>query len=47
VIDEVERRAPDGFERLDDEIDPAELESIVTGYAQASGSSREQVNRAR
>ena len=36
VIDEVERRAPDGFSKLEDVIDPAELEKIVTGYAQAS-----------
>jgi 5-methylphenazine-1-carboxylate 1-monooxygenase len=36
VIDEVERRAPDGFERLDDVIDPAELEAIVKSYAAAS-----------
>ncbi|WUH98092.1 hypothetical protein OHR68_32005 [Spirillospora sp. NBC_00431] len=45
VIDEVERRAPDGFARLADVIDPATLEAIVSGYAQVSGSSREQVNR--
>ncbi|OLT05998.1 salicylate 1-monooxygenase [Pseudonocardia sp. CNS-004] len=36
VIDEVERRAPDGFDRLDDVIDPAELEAIVKSYAAAS-----------
>ncbi|MGH3170866.1 MAG: FAD-dependent monooxygenase, partial [Trebonia sp.] len=36
VIDEVERRAPDGFTRLADVIDPAELEKILSGYAQAS-----------
>ncbi|MFI0372772.1 flavin-dependent oxidoreductase [Actinomadura sp. 1N219] len=45
VIDEVERRAPGGFTRLEDVIDPAALEAVVTGYAQVSGSSREQVNR--
>jgi 2-polyprenyl-6-methoxyphenol hydroxylase-like FAD-dependent oxidoreductase len=45
VIDEVERRAPDGFSRLDDVIDPAELEAIVSGYARLSGASKEQVNR--
>jgi 2-polyprenyl-6-methoxyphenol hydroxylase-like FAD-dependent oxidoreductase len=39
VIDEVERRAPDGFSRLADVIDPAELEKIVSDYAQASGQS--------
>jgi 2-polyprenyl-6-methoxyphenol hydroxylase-like FAD-dependent oxidoreductase len=36
VIDEVERRAPDGFEQLDDVIDPAELGAIVQSYAAAS-----------
>lgn len=40
VIDEVERRAPDGFDRLEDVIDPAELTAIVTSYAQASGQSK-------
>jgi len=45
VIDEVERRAPEGFSRLEDVIDSATLEAIVNGYAHASGSSPEQVNR--
>jgi 5-methylphenazine-1-carboxylate 1-monooxygenase len=36
VIDEVERRAPDGFDRLDDVIEPAELDAIVRSYAAAS-----------
>lgn len=45
VIDEVERRAPDGFDRLADVIDDAELDAVVSGYAQVSGSSREQLNR--
>lgn len=45
VIDEVERRAPDGFTRLDDVIDAAELDAIVTGYAQVTGASTDQVNR--
>jgi len=36
VIDEVERRAPDGFDRLDDVIDPAELEEIVRSYTAVS-----------
>jgi len=45
VIDEVERRAPDGFDRLDDVIDAAELDSVLSSYATASGASREQVNR--
>ncbi len=37
VIDEVERRAPDGFNRLTDVIDPAELDAVVSGYTRASG----------
>jgi 5-methylphenazine-1-carboxylate 1-monooxygenase len=40
VIDKVEERAPDGFTRLEDVIDPAELDAIVTGYAKASGVTR-------
>ena len=44
VIDEVERRAPDGFHRVEDVIDPAELETVVSGYARAAGASTEQVN---
>lgn len=32
VIDEVERRAPAGFARLDDVITPAALEAIVSSY---------------
>ncbi|MGH3585527.1 MAG: flavin-dependent oxidoreductase [Pseudonocardia sp.] len=47
VIDEVERRAPEGFERLEDVIEPRELDAIVSGYARAAGSSQDQVNRAR
>jgi 5-methylphenazine-1-carboxylate 1-monooxygenase len=45
VIDEVERRAPHGFSRIDEVISPAELEAVLTGYAQASGGSQTQVNR--
>ncbi len=45
VIDEVERRAPEGFSRLEDVIDSATLEAIVNSYAHASGSSPEQVTR--
>jgi 5-methylphenazine-1-carboxylate 1-monooxygenase len=45
VIDEVERRAPDGFERIEDVIDPAELDAIVAGYLRVSGGSQDQVNR--
>jgi 2-polyprenyl-6-methoxyphenol hydroxylase-like FAD-dependent oxidoreductase len=39
VIDEVERRAPDGFGSVADVIDPAELEKMVSDYAQAAGQS--------
>ncbi|MER5388438.1 flavin-dependent oxidoreductase [Saccharopolyspora sp. NPDC002686] len=44
VIDEVERRAPNGFSRIEDVIDVATLEAVVAGYAQASGASQQQVN---
>ncbi|MDA3624035.1 flavin-dependent oxidoreductase [Saccharopolyspora sp. WRP15-2] len=44
VIDEVERRAPNGFSRIEDVIDVAALEAVVAGYAQASGASQQQVN---
>lgn len=37
VIDEVERRAPDGFSRIEDVIDPAELENIINSYTRVSG----------
>lgn len=46
IIDEVERLAPEGFSRIEDVIDAATLEAAVAGYAQASGSSQEQVNDA-
>jgi 5-methylphenazine-1-carboxylate 1-monooxygenase len=45
VIDEVERRAPDGFEDIDDVLSHAEREAIVKGYAQLAGFAKEQVNR--
>jgi hypothetical protein len=45
VIDEVERLAPEGFSRIEDVMDPATIEAVVAGYAQASGASRDQVNR--
>ena len=47
VIDEVERRAPDGFDLLEDVIDAAELEAVVSAYARAAGASTEQVNSGR
>jgi hypothetical protein len=37
VIDEVERRAPDGFTDLADVIEPAELDAIIAGYQAVSG----------
>lgn len=36
VIDEVERRAPAGFSRLEDVIAPAALEAIVSSYNRAT-----------
>jgi len=45
VIDEVERRAPDGFKSIDDVLSHAEREAIVKGYAQLAGFAKEQVNR--
>jgi hypothetical protein len=45
VIDEVERRAPDGFANIDDVLSHAEREAIVKGYAQLAGFAKEQVNR--
>ncbi len=46
VIDEVERRAPDGFNDLDKVISFEERKAIVTGYAQMAGFTQDQVNRA-
>ena len=45
VIDAVEQRAPDGFERIDDVLSPADREAIVRGYASTAGFTREQVSR--
>jgi 2-polyprenyl-6-methoxyphenol hydroxylase-like FAD-dependent oxidoreductase len=45
VIDEVERLAPDGFERIDDVLSHAQREAIVKGYAQLAGFAKDQVNR--
>ncbi|MBS9721398.1 flavin-dependent oxidoreductase [Tianweitania sp. BSSL-BM11] len=47
VIDEVERRAPDGCGDLDTVISFAEREAIVRGYAATAGFSTSQVNQAR
>ncbi|MDH7796570.1 MULTISPECIES: flavin-dependent oxidoreductase [unclassified Beijerinckia] len=37
AIDEVERRAPNGFAKLADVIDDGELKAIVAGYAKMAG----------
>lgn len=46
VIDEVERRAPEGFSRIEDVMAAAEMEALVKSYARVTGASQEQVNRA-
>jgi 2-polyprenyl-6-methoxyphenol hydroxylase-like FAD-dependent oxidoreductase len=45
VIDEVERRAPNGFADINEVLSYAEREAIVRGYAQLAGFAKEQVNR--
>jgi 2-polyprenyl-6-methoxyphenol hydroxylase-like FAD-dependent oxidoreductase len=37
ILDMVEERAPDGFKRLEDVIDPAEVASFVQRYKAAAG----------
>ena len=37
ILDMVEERAPDGFERLADVIDPAEVDAFVKRYKAAAG----------
>jgi 2-polyprenyl-6-methoxyphenol hydroxylase-like FAD-dependent oxidoreductase len=44
VIDEVERRAPDGFAEIDRVLSYQKREAIVKGYAQLAGFAQEQVN---
>ena len=46
VIDLVEERAPDGFERLEDVATREELEAMVRGYASLAKFSQSDVNRA-
>lgn len=41
VIDEVNARAPEGFDNLDDVISREELEAIVAGYSKLAGFARE------
>lgn len=43
VIDEAERRAPDGFDRLEDVMSVEERDAIIASYAQATGATPEQV----
>lgn len=45
VIDLVEERAPDGFERLEDVASREELEAMVRGYASLARFSQSDVNR--
>jgi 5-methylphenazine-1-carboxylate 1-monooxygenase len=44
VIDEVERRAPNGFDDIDALLSHAEREAIVKGYAKLAGFAKEQLN---
>jgi 5-methylphenazine-1-carboxylate 1-monooxygenase len=37
ILDMVEERAPNGFERLEDVVDPREVEAVVTQYKAAAG----------
>jgi hypothetical protein len=43
VIDEVERRAPDGFDRLTDVLPDTELDEMLAAYAAATGATPHQV----
>jgi 2-polyprenyl-6-methoxyphenol hydroxylase-like FAD-dependent oxidoreductase len=45
VIDEVERRAPDGFDDIDAVLSRPEREAIVKGYAQLAGFATGRANR--
>nr|ALL53629.1 monooxygenase [uncultured bacterium fosmid I5J7] len=45
VIDLVNQRAPDGFERLEDVAGPDELEAVVRGYQKTAGFDKASVNR--
>ncbi|MDN5919271.1 MAG: flavin-dependent oxidoreductase [Pseudonocardia sp.] len=46
VIDEVERRAPEGFDRRQDVLDDDELDAVLSGYAQATGALRARADNA-
>jgi hypothetical protein len=45
VIDEVEKRAPAGFEYVDRVMSHAEREAIVKGYAGKAGFAKAQINK--
>ena len=45
VIDLVEERAPDGFQRLSDVVTDEELQSIIKGYSTLAGFGKDQVNK--
>jgi len=45
VIDEVERRAPNGFTNIEEVLSYAERARIVGGYARLAGFAKDQVNR--
>ncbi len=45
VIDLVNQRAPDGFERLEDVAGQEELEAVVRGYQKTAGFDKASVNR--
>jgi 2-polyprenyl-6-methoxyphenol hydroxylase-like FAD-dependent oxidoreductase len=46
VIDAVEARAPDGFDKIDNVLSYEERKAIVRGYASKAGFAKEQVNKA-
>ncbi len=45
VVDVVSERAPDGFERIEDVIDPDELVAITRGYQQLAGFDKGTLNK--
>jgi 2-polyprenyl-6-methoxyphenol hydroxylase-like FAD-dependent oxidoreductase len=45
VIDAVEERAPDGFDKIDNVLSYEERKAIVRGYASKAGFAKEQVNK--
>jgi 2-polyprenyl-6-methoxyphenol hydroxylase-like FAD-dependent oxidoreductase len=45
VIDAVEARAPDGFDKIDNVLSYEERKAIVRGYASKAGFAKEQVNK--